>query len=118
MAEALPRRHPVGTVGERGPDRRGRRRIRHRVGTGSGRLHARTRNRPRPLPRRGARQLGHRLADELDTAWRQWEAVGSPSLYDIGMTRTREEQYLWLGDTPGAHRWLAPAPQPTVSAGG
>ncbi|MFI2030108.1 methyltransferase domain-containing protein [Streptomyces buecherae] len=46
-----------------------------------------------------------RLAAELDAAWRDWRQAGSPTVYDFGMTRTREEQHVWSGDPVTGRRW-------------
>ncbi|MEV7088908.1 methyltransferase domain-containing protein [Streptomyces sp. NPDC093085] len=48
-----------------------------------------------------------RLADAVVTAWRRWESGGAPSLFDFGLTRTREEQYVWSGDREKGPRWEA-----------
>ncbi|MCZ1011879.1 methyltransferase domain-containing protein [Streptomyces lydicus] len=53
-----------------------------------------------------ARQGGpRRLAAELEAAWHGWTTVGTPSLYDFGMTRTRDEQYIWAFDPESGPRW-------------
>ncbi|MFD7582053.1 protein-L-isoaspartate O-methyltransferase [Kitasatospora sp. NPDC059817] len=45
-----------------------------------------------------------RIGDEVMTAWSQWEALGSPELYDYGITVTPEKQWAWQG-SPGGPRW-------------
>ncbi|MFD9099008.1 methyltransferase domain-containing protein [Streptomyces collinus] len=47
------------------------------------------------------------LADELEAAWDTWLEVGSPSLYDFGMTVTDRgaAQYLWANDADSGPRW-------------
>ncbi|MFJ8676745.1 methyltransferase domain-containing protein [Streptomyces sp. NPDC093589] len=53
-----------------------------------------------------SRQSGpRRLVAELEAAWRGWEAVGAPELYDFGLTRTRDEQYIWALDAEAGPRW-------------
>lgn len=53
-----------------------------------------------------SRQGGpRRLTVELDAAWNRWVAAGAPSLYDFGMTRTREDQYIWAHDPETGPRW-------------
>ncbi|MFE3827479.1 protein-L-isoaspartate O-methyltransferase [Streptomyces sp. NPDC059092] len=53
-----------------------------------------------------ARQGGpQRLADDVVRAWRKWESAGAPSLYDFGMTRTPDAQYIWSGDRRTGTRW-------------
>ncbi|MFJ2649162.1 methyltransferase domain-containing protein [Streptomyces sp. NPDC087420] len=46
-----------------------------------------------------------RLADELEGAWDIWSAMGSPSLYDYGMTVESGGQYVWCGDATTGPRW-------------
>ncbi|MFF5443196.1 methyltransferase domain-containing protein [Streptomyces achromogenes] len=48
-----------------------------------------------------------RLADELETAWDTWLDLGSPDLYDFGMTVTDNgaTQYIWVNDSTTEHRW-------------
>ncbi|OEJ23114.1 protein-L-isoaspartate O-methyltransferase [Streptomyces agglomeratus] len=46
-----------------------------------------------------------RLAEEIDQAWKRWQDAGAPSLYDFGMTRTAEHQYIWSGDKDTGLRW-------------
>ncbi|MET9483275.1 methyltransferase domain-containing protein [Streptomyces sp. NPDC006638] len=53
-----------------------------------------------------------RLADELEEAWDAWVGVGSPSLYDYGMTVEPDGQYVWCGDAARGPRW------PSVQAEG
>ncbi|MFI0220471.1 protein-L-isoaspartate O-methyltransferase [Streptomyces lydicus] len=53
-----------------------------------------------------ARQGGpRRLAAELDAAWEGWADAGAPELYDFGMTRTQDEQYIWAFDPVSGPRW-------------
>ncbi|MFE0190716.1 protein-L-isoaspartate O-methyltransferase [Streptomyces sp. NPDC058989] len=53
-----------------------------------------------------ARSGGPRhLADELDAAWREWDRSGAPGLYDFGMTRTPDAQYMWAVDPETGPRW-------------
>ncbi|MFH0246202.1 methyltransferase domain-containing protein [Streptomyces sp. HK10] len=57
-----------------------------------------------------ARQGGpRRLADEVLRAWTVWEERGAPVLYDFGLTRTPNEQWVWSGD-PDGPRWQPMAP--------
>ncbi|MDG9703291.1 methyltransferase domain-containing protein [Streptomyces sp. DH37] len=66
---------------------------------------------PGPGPAAVAYQGGPRhLADEVLGAWTVWERRGAPGLYDFGLTRTPEEQWIWSGD-PSGPRWqpLTPA---------
>jgi protein-L-isoaspartate O-methyltransferase len=61
----------------------------------------------------GGRTLVHqggsrRLADELEAAWEQWLELGSPELYDYGLTVTRDEQYAWAIDPESGPRWPSP----------
>ncbi|MFF7094489.1 methyltransferase domain-containing protein [Streptomyces rubradiris] len=48
-----------------------------------------------------------RLADELETAWDTWLDLGSPDLYDFGMTVTDSgaTQYIWVNDPAAEPRW-------------
>lgn len=46
-----------------------------------------------------------RLATEVDAAWQEWERAGAPSVYDYGMTRTADHQYVWSGDPETGKRW-------------
>ncbi|MGW0562916.1 protein-L-isoaspartate O-methyltransferase [Streptomyces sp. NPDC003016] len=46
-----------------------------------------------------------RLAEEIDQAWQKWQDAGAPSLYDFGMTRTPDQQYIWSGDKDTGLRW-------------
>ncbi|MCX5206078.1 methyltransferase domain-containing protein [Streptomyces sp. NBC_00237] len=48
-----------------------------------------------------------RLADLLDAAWEQWSALGSPPVYDYGMTVTNggATQYVWANDPLTGPRW-------------
>ncbi|WP_338675864.1 methyltransferase domain-containing protein [Streptomyces sp. SCSIO 30461] len=47
-----------------------------------------------------------RLVDEIAVGWERWVHAGSPSLYDFGMTRTPDAQYLWVEDGEGGRqRW-------------
>jgi hypothetical protein len=39
-----------------------------------------------------------RLADLLEQAWGEWTAMGSPELYDFGMTVEAERQFVWAWD--------------------
>jgi protein-L-isoaspartate O-methyltransferase len=48
-----------------------------------------------------------RLADEVEAAWDQWLGLGSPELYDYGLTVTPEEQYAWAVDPQTGPRWPA-----------
>ncbi|MEV7356984.1 hypothetical protein [Kitasatospora sp. NPDC091276] len=50
------------------------------------------------------------------TAWSQWEALGSPDLYDYGITVTPEEQWAWQGG-PGGPRWPVAQVVPVVPVG-
>ncbi|MFF9785753.1 protein-L-isoaspartate O-methyltransferase [Streptomyces nigrescens] len=53
-----------------------------------------------------ARQYGpRRLATELDVAWHGWTIAGAPSLWDFGMTCTRNDQYIWAHDAETGPRW-------------
>ncbi|MEV4342326.1 methyltransferase domain-containing protein [Streptomyces sp. NPDC049590] len=51
-----------------------------------------------------------RLADELETAWDTWLSLGSPDLYDFGMTVTDNgaTQYIWVNDPTAGPHWLTP----------
>jgi protein-L-isoaspartate O-methyltransferase len=51
-----------------------------------------------------------RLADELETAWDTWLNLGSPDLYDFGMTVTDNgaTQYIWVNDPTTGPHWLIP----------
>ncbi|MFG2833200.1 methyltransferase domain-containing protein [Streptomyces sp. NPDC048434] len=51
-----------------------------------------------------------RLAAELEEAWQAWEADGAPGLYDYGMTRTPQEQYIWSNDPEAGPRWSTKRP--------
>ena len=53
-----------------------------------------------------------RLADELDAAWDQWLGLGSPELYDYGLTVTASEQHAWAIDPQTGPRWPAQANSP------
>ena len=60
----------------------------------------------------GGRAVAHqggprRLADELEAAWDQWLALGSPELYDYGLTVTPGGQYAWAIDPQAEPRWPA-----------
>ncbi|MFE6049365.1 protein-L-isoaspartate O-methyltransferase [Kitasatospora sp. NPDC056446] len=46
-----------------------------------------------------------RLGDELLAAWSQWEGLGSPALYDYGITVTPDAQWAWQGDPDNGPRW-------------
>ncbi|MCK7624439.1 methyltransferase domain-containing protein [Streptomyces sp. RS10V-4] len=46
-----------------------------------------------------------RLADELAAGRQEWQAAGAPALWDIGMTRTPDAQYLWAYDPETGPRW-------------
>ncbi|KPC64266.1 protein-L-isoaspartate O-methyltransferase [Streptomyces chattanoogensis] len=64
-----------------------------------------------------SRQGGpRRLAAELDAAWKQWVAAGAPSLYDFGMTRTWEGQYIWAHDPETGPRWSTAETPPLRAA--
>ncbi|MGW7641843.1 protein-L-isoaspartate O-methyltransferase [Streptomyces decoyicus] len=45
------------------------------------------------------------LAAELEAAWDEWEHAGAPGLYDFGMTRTKDAQYIWALDAETGPRW-------------
>ncbi|MFI1203451.1 protein-L-isoaspartate O-methyltransferase [Streptomyces sp. NPDC020883] len=46
-----------------------------------------------------------RLAAELESAWREWEDIGAPGLYEFGMTRTLDHQYIWAFHPETGPRW-------------
>jgi protein-L-isoaspartate(D-aspartate) O-methyltransferase len=46
-----------------------------------------------------------RLAELLEEAWDRWLAVGSPELYDFGMTVRRGQQCVWAWDSATGPRW-------------
>lgn len=46
-----------------------------------------------------------RLADEVESAWDEWAAAGSPELYDFGMTVEPGRQYVWAWDAATGPRW-------------
>ncbi|MFJ5952215.1 methyltransferase domain-containing protein [Streptomyces noursei] len=46
-----------------------------------------------------------RLAEELTSGWGEWQRAGAPEVYDFGMTRTPEAQYLWAHDPETGPRW-------------
>ncbi|MEU2365335.1 hypothetical protein ABZ616_32125 [Streptomyces noursei] len=53
-----------------------------------------------------AQQEGpRRLAEELTSGWDEWQRAGAPEVYDFGMTRTPEAQYLWAHDPETGPRW-------------
>ncbi|GAA3721952.1 methyltransferase domain-containing protein [Streptomyces tremellae] len=53
-----------------------------------------------------ARQGGpRRLADEVEHAWDQWQALGSPGPREYGMTVHRDRQYVWCLDPATGPRW-------------
>ncbi|MFK0142627.1 methyltransferase domain-containing protein [Streptomyces murinus] len=57
------------------------------------------------------------LADEIVRGWERWTSAGRPSLYDFGMTRTAEVQYIWYEDAEGVRqRWEPTAPVRRPSA--
>ena len=56
-----------------------------------------------------------RLGDELEAAWDQWLGLGSPDLYDYGITVTADEQYAWAVDPETGPRWPASADSPALS---
>ncbi|WP_033825564.1 methyltransferase domain-containing protein [Kitasatospora sp. MBT63] len=49
-----------------------------------------------------------RLATELEDAWTQWERIGSPGVYDYGITVTAASQYTWANDPHTGPRWPTP----------
>ncbi|MFI2188671.1 methyltransferase domain-containing protein [Streptomyces sioyaensis] len=51
-----------------------------------------------------------RLVTELEEAWQAWETHGAPGLYEFGMTRTPEEQYIWSNDPDTGPKWSTDAP--------
>ncbi|MFJ1706465.1 hypothetical protein [Kitasatospora sp. NPDC088346] len=66
----------------------------------------------RPAPDGGARvdEGGpRRLAAELEAAWARWERIGSPGVYDYGITVTGDEQCTWANDPATGPRWAASA---------
>lgn len=46
-----------------------------------------------------------RLADELEQAWDEWQALGEPELYDYGLTVEPGQQYAWCRDADMGPRW-------------
>ncbi|MEW1724176.1 methyltransferase domain-containing protein [Streptomyces sp. NPDC093109] len=50
------------------------------------------------------------LADETDRAIETWLTAGEPSLYDFGMTRTPDQQFIWTIDKDTGPRWTATSP--------
>jgi protein-L-isoaspartate(D-aspartate) O-methyltransferase len=46
-----------------------------------------------------------RLADELEHAWDQWLSLGSPTLWDYGLTVERDRQYAWCRSHIDGPRW-------------
>ncbi len=52
-----------------------------------------------------------RLDEEMTTGWDRWEKAGRPSLYDFGMTRTADEQWIW-SEVDGVRRRWEPVPEP------
>ncbi|WP_405622280.1 hypothetical protein [Streptomyces sp. NBC_01508] len=46
-----------------------------------------------------------RLLKEIESAVARWERHGRPDLYDFGMTRTPDSQYVWSDDPDTGHRW-------------
>ena len=48
-----------------------------------------------------------RLTDELEAAWEQWTGLGSPGLYDYGITVALGQQYAWAIDPQTGPRWPA-----------
>ncbi|WP_411126559.1 methyltransferase domain-containing protein [Streptomyces sp. x-19] len=46
-----------------------------------------------------------RLADELTSGWREWQEAGAPEVYDFGLTRTPEAQYVWAHHSETGPRW-------------
>jgi protein-L-isoaspartate O-methyltransferase len=59
-----------------------------------------------------------RLADELDHAWDQWLADGSPGLYDYGMTVEPGRQYVWCREPATGRRWPLQEPPGQVRTAG
>ena len=59
------------------------------------------RDEPTAVYQGGPRQL----ADEFEQAWDQWLALGSPDLYEYGLTVTASEQYAWALDPETGPRW-------------
>ncbi|MFJ2113087.1 methyltransferase domain-containing protein [Streptomyces sp. NPDC087850] len=45
------------------------------------------------------------LPDEAARATTHWQAAGAPGLYDFGLTRTPDQQYIWSGDKDTGPRW-------------
>jgi protein-L-isoaspartate O-methyltransferase len=56
-----------------------------------------------------------RLADELEAAWDQWLGLGSPGLYEYGLTVTAHEQYAWALDPETGPRWRTTAHTPAMN---
>lgn len=57
-----------------------------------------------------ATQDGARLWNTVEAAWRSWRRNGQPSRTRLGVTaRTGGEQYAWLDDPDGPHRWPMPS---------
>nr|WP_237539439.1 methyltransferase domain-containing protein [Streptomyces sp. SID4951] len=50
------------------------------------------------------------LAAELEEAWKAWDTNGAPGLYEFGMTRTPQEQYIWSNDPETGPPWSTDAP--------
>ncbi|MFE3251320.1 methyltransferase domain-containing protein [Streptomyces sp. NPDC059209] len=50
-----------------------------------------------------------RLLGEIERAVARWEHHGRPDLYDFGMTRTPDSQYVWSHDSDTGHRWATVA---------
>ncbi|MGW6506941.1 methyltransferase domain-containing protein [Streptomyces niveus] len=48
-----------------------------------------------------------RLLKEIETAVAAWEQHGRPDLYDFGITRTPDSQYVWSHDSDTGPRWGA-----------
>lgn len=46
-----------------------------------------------------------RLADELERAWAHWERLGSPSLWEYGLTVEPGRQYAWCRSAVTGPRW-------------
>lgn len=55
------------------------------------------------------------LADELEAAWNRWLRLGSPELYDYGLTVTADEQYAWAVDPETGPRWPTQADSPALN---